>query len=54
MDHIQAMNQSFEDNTNTYAENTMNQGQRLESHADQENTEQVSQIQEGQDAQQTQ
>ena len=50
------MNQEFEDNTNTYAENTMNQGQRLESHPDQEGitTEQVSMIQEGQDASQTQ
>lgn len=56
MDHIGAMNQEFEDNTNTYAENTMNQGQRLESHPDQEGitTEQVSMIQEGQDASQTQ
>ena len=56
MDHIGAMNQEFEDNTNTYADNTMNQGQRLESHPDQEGitTQQLSMIHDRQDASVTQ
>ena len=42
MDHIQDMNHSFEDNTHTYPENTMNQGQIMETHPEHDSTGQVS------------
>ena len=41
----QEMNHSFEDNTNTYAqENAMHQGQQMSLHQEQDTTEQVSQF----------